>query len=201
MIMYFHPTYASFVSAYTSHPSATIHTMTDTRNVLDEFKGMEHDEIVQHLDERGVSLEIAIENTMRDFNMGSIVRTANAFGVRRINVIGRKQWNKRGAMKTDAYLTVAYYSTPAEFAAAMKEQRRVVYALENSKGSQSILETTFSPSAVLLFGQEGPGISSELLAVADHVICIDQLGSTRSLNVAAAAAIAMYEWSRQVALH
>ena len=77
--------------------------MTDPRNVLDEFKNRDHDEIVSELDDRGVSLEVAIENTLRDFNMGTIVRSANAFGVRTVHVIGRKQWNKRGAMMTDKY--------------------------------------------------------------------------------------------------
>jgi len=171
--------------------------MDDTRNVLDEFKGVEHGDIVRRLDERGVSLEIAIENTMRDFNMGSIVRTSNAFGVRTVHVIGRKQWNKRGAMMTDKYLSIEYYASPADFSLAMKQRKKRLYALENNVSSQSIHSVTLAKNAVLLFGQEGPGISPELLAVADEVIHIDQLGSTRSLNVGAAAAIAMYEWSRQ----
>src|SRR5689334_4348219 len=101
--------------------------MNDSRNVLDEFKGRDHDEIVAQLDERGVSLEIAIENTLRDFNMGTIVRTANAFGVRTVHVIGRKQWNKRGAMMTDKYLTVKYYASPAAFSSEMQRREKVVY--------------------------------------------------------------------------
>lgn len=171
--------------------------MTDTRNVLDEFKGMAHEEIVRQLDVRGVNLEIAIENTLRDFNMGTIVRTANAFGIRTIHIIGRKQWNKRGAMMTDKYLEILYHASPLAFSSAMKQREKHVYALENNVSSMPLYETKFAQHAVLLFGQEGPGLSSDMLAVADETVSIDQLGSTRSLNVGVAAGIAIYEWSRQ----
>ena len=93
--------------------------MEDTRNVIDDFKTLTHERILQLLDERGIELEIAIENLERDFNMGTIVRSANAFGVRTVNVIGRRQWNKRGAMMTDKYLTVVYYATGGEYVAAV----------------------------------------------------------------------------------
>lgn len=171
--------------------------MSDSRNVLDEFKDKPHDEIVEALDDRGVSLEIAIENTLRDFNMGTIVRSANAFGVRTIHVIGRKQWNKRGAMMTDKYLEVLYYASPADFSSAMQQRRKVVYALENNVSSQSLYDTELPPNMVWVFGQEGPGVSPELLALCEKVIHIPQLGSTRSMNVGVAAGIALYEWSRQ----
>lgn len=164
---------------------------------MDEFKNIDHDSIVRQLDERGVSLEIAIENTLRDFNMGTVVRSANAFGVRTVHVIGRKQWNKRGAMMTDKYLRIEYYASPEEFRAKMHQRKKYVIALENNVSSQSILDTVLPENAVFMFGQEGEGISPELLAVADQTLHIDQLGSTRSLNVGVAAGIAMFEWSRQ----
>lgn len=171
--------------------------MTDSRNVLDEFKNLPHDEIVAQLDERGVSLEIAIENTLRDFSMGTIVRSANAFGVRRVHVIGRKQWNKRGAMATDKYLEVAYYPDVESFRIAMKEQSKAVYALENNVDSKNLMDISLPENLVFVFGQEGPGVSKALLSICDNVLHIEQLGSTRSLNVGVAAGIAMYEWSRQ----
>jgi tRNA G18 (ribose-2'-O)-methylase SpoU len=169
----------------------------DQRNVLDELKGLGHQDIVDQLDRRGVELEIAIENTLRDYNMGSVVRSANAFGVRTVHVIGRKQWNKRGAMMTDKYLTVNYYASVSNFSSEMQQREKQLYALENNVSSTSIYDTKFVNNAVLIIGQEGPGISSELLAEAHEVVHIDQLGSTRSMNVSVAAGIAMYEWSRQ----
>lgn len=171
--------------------------MNDKRNVLDEFKGLDHDDIIQRLDERGVSLEIAVENTLRDFNMGTIVRSANAFGVRRVHVIGRRQWNKRGAMMTDKYLEVEYHASPAEFSAVMCQRGKCLVALENNVSSESILLTELPENTVYIFGQEGTGVSEDLLALADKVVHIDQLGSTRSLNVGVAAGIAMFEWSRR----
>lgn len=129
--------------------------------------------------------------------MGTVVRSANAFGVRTVHVIGRKQWNKRGAMMTDKYLRIEYYASPEEFRAKMHQRKKYVIALENNVSSQSILDTVLPENAVFMFGQEGEGISPELLAVADQTLHIDQLGSTRSLNVGVAAGIAMFEWSRQ----
>lgn len=171
--------------------------MEDTRNVTNEFKGWEHEAIVRELDKRGTGLEIAIENTERDFNMGTIVRSANAFGVRHIHVIGRKQWNKRGAMATDKYLHVHYYSSVSEFVSAMEKQDRAIIAIDNIAGSVPLGSTQLPKNAVLVFGQEGPGISPELAGVANMIIAIEQFGSTRSINVGVAAGIAMYIWVQQ----
>lgn len=169
----------------------------DDRNVLDEFKGIDHDDIVRALDERGVKLEIAIENLERDYNMGTIVRSANAFGVRKVHVVGRKQWNKRGAMMTDKYLNVNYCATPSEFVDFMKIEGREIIAIENNVASVPLGETSLPVNCVLVFGSEGSGISADLLALADKIVHIEQLGSTRSLNVGVAAGIAMHEWLRQ----
>lgn len=172
----------------------------DSRNVIDEFKGWEHEAIVRELDARGTGLEIAVENTERDFNMGTIVRSANAFGVRHVHVIGRRQWNKRGAMATDKYLHVHYYATVDEFAAAMKERGRKIIAIDNIEGSISLGSAKLPKDTVLVFGQEGPGISSEMTVAAEAVVAIEQFGSTRSINVGVAAGIAMYAWVQQYIL-
>lgn len=174
--------------------------MEDTRNVINEFKGWQLDDIVRELDQRGTGLEIAIENTERDFNMGTIVRSANAFGVRYVHVIGRKQWNKRGAMATDKYLHVQYHASVGEFAAAMQKRQRIIVAVDNIEGSTPLASTNLPKDAVLVFGQEGPGISPELIKVAGEVVAIEQFGSTRSVNVGVAAGIAMYVWVQQHAL-
>lgn len=168
--------------------------MDDTRNVTDGFKGQSIDEIVAQLDRNGTGLEIAIENTERDFNMGTIVRSANAFGVRHVHVIGRRQWNKRGAMATDKYLHVYYYDTVDAFAVAMGERGRDIIAIDNIEDSVPLAEAVFSQNAVLVFGQEGPGISDELAKVAKQIVAIEQFGSTRSINVGVAAGITMYAW-------
>jgi tRNA G18 (ribose-2'-O)-methylase SpoU len=169
----------------------------DSRNLIDEFKGKSEQEITTLLDTNGVSLEVAIENVERDFNMGSIVRSANAFGVRHVHVIGRRQWNKRGAMATDHYLHIHYHDSATAFASYASERTLQVVAIDNVSGAKDMSASEMPTNAVLVFGSESAGISDELRSICDAVLFIRQLGSTRSLNVAAAAAIAMYEWSRR----
>lgn len=171
--------------------------MNDTRNLIDKFKGRSEAEIIAELDKNDVGLEIAIENTLRDYNMGTIVRNANAFGVRHVHVIGRKQWNKRGAMATDKYLHVHYYADAREFADKMRDKNLPIIAIENNVSSQPIEQAIIPEKCVMIFGQEGPGISPELLLVVQSTYEISQRGSTRSMNVGVASGIAMYEWSRQ----
>lgn len=170
---------------------------TDTRNVADHFRGKAVEAIVTELDTSRSELEIAIENLERDFNMGTIVRNANAFNVKKVHIIGRKQWNKRGAMKTDAYLHLAYYQTVEEFISAMKAEDRSVIAVDIVPGAQSLHGVSLPRNAVLVFGAEGPGLSEELLRAAQKVVMIEQFGSTRSVNVGVASGIAMYAWIQQ----
>ena len=174
----------------------TVYTsgMDDPRNVIDKFKHVPESDIVRELDAADHRLIIALENTERDFNMGTIVRSANAFGVRRVIVIGRRQWNKRGAMATDKYLHVEYLPTTAEFVERMREEGRSIVAIDNVPGSVKLAQTELPRDAVLVFGQEGPGISEELIEAADVIVAIEQFGSTRSINVGAAATVAMYAW-------
>ena len=169
--------------------------MEDTRNVMNEYKGLPLEQIVADLDTKGTGLEIAIENLERDFNMGTIVRTANAFGVRRLYIIGRKQWNKRGAMATDKYLHVVYHGSVSEFMSTIKG--RELIAFDNVPGSINLSQAHLPKNAVLLFGAEGPGISDDLLSKASQIVAIEQFGSTRSVNVGVAAGIAMYAWLQQ----
>ena len=174
----------------------TVYTggMDDPRNVIDKFKHVPESDIVRELDAADHGLIIALENTERDFNMGTIVRSANAFGVRRVIVIGRRQWNKRGAMATDKYLHVEYLPTTAEFVERMREEGRSIVAIDNVPGSVELAQTELPRNAVLVFGQEGPGISEELIDAAGVIVAIEQFGSTRSINVGAAATVAMYAW-------
>ena len=171
--------------------------MNDSRNVTDEFKGVPEADIVATLDGRSHDLVIALENTERDFSMGTIVRSANAFGVRHVYIIGRRQWNKRGAMMTDKYLHVHYMTTTHAFIEEMHRQNRTIVAIDNITGSVPMSQTQLPEHVVLVFGQEGPGISAEIAAASDRIVAIEQFGSTRSLNVATAATVAMYAWLQQ----
>lgn len=170
---------------------------SDTRNVMDQFKGQAMADIIDQLDASGSSLHIALENTERDFNMGTIVRTANACGVRYVHIIGRRQWNKRGAMMTDKYMHLHYYTNIGSFLVHMQQLGRRVVAVDNITGSQPLGQYQLPEHTCLVFGQEGPGISAELAQAAEAIVAIEQFGSTRSLNVGVAAGIAMYAWLQQ----
>jgi tRNA(Leu) C34 or U34 (ribose-2'-O)-methylase TrmL len=169
----------------------------DTRNVLDQFRYWTIEAIVAELDSRRNPFHVAIENWQHDMNIGSIVRSANAFGAQTVHIIGRRRWNKRGAMVTDRYQHVLHHDTVADFVTWSTEHELPIIAIDNVQGSV-IIETFAMPKkCVLLFGQEGPGLSDEALDAATAIVEISQFGSTRSINASAAAAVAMHCWVTQ----
>jgi tRNA G18 (ribose-2'-O)-methylase SpoU len=169
----------------------------DTRNVLDEFRYWTMEAIVAELDSRRHPFHVAIENWQHDMNIGSIVRSANAFGAQTVHIIGRRRWNKRGAMVTDRYQHVLHHETVDAFAAWAREATVPIIAVDNVPGSVIIETFALPKECVLLFGQEGPGLSDEALGVAEAIVEISQFGSTRSINASAAAAVAMHVWVTQ----
>ena len=173
----------------------------DTRNLVDKYKGLSNEEIVADLDKTRIPLEIAIENLAHDFNIGTIVRNANAFNVARVHIIGKRKYNRRGAMVTDKYLHIDHFATVDEFVADAHARDIKIVAVDNNRPeAKALAKTTISRDSVLVFGSESDGISQELLDKSDQVFYIEQLGSTRSINVGCASAIAMYEAVRQLGL-
>lgn len=166
----------------------------DTRNVVDAYRYWTMEAIVADLDSRRHGFDVAIENWQHDLNIGSIVRTANAFLAGTVHIVGRRRWNKRGAMVTDRYQHVLHHDTIADLVAWAGE--RPIVAVDNVEGSVDVVDAPKPADAVLLFGQEGPGLSDEALRAASATVSIRQFGSTRSINAAAAAAIVMHEWIR-----
>lgn len=169
----------------------------DTRNLIDEFKGMTNEQVFDMLSKKRNSLEVAIENVEHDFNIGTIVRNANSFNVSKVHIIGRKKYNRRGAMCTDKYIEIIHHTDIADFLAS-QEGRELVAIENNTPRALPLHDKKFIPNTTLIFGSEGNGISAELMAVANDVRYIESFGSTRSVNVGVAAGIAMYEWARQV---
>ncbi len=172
----------------------------DRRNVVDEFRYWKLHEIVAELDTRRHRFHVAIENLQHDFNIGSVVRTANAFLAREVHIVGRKRWNRRGAMVTDRYQHIHHHGDAAQFQAWAKSENLLVLGFDNVEGSLPLESYEMPENSVLLFGQEGTGLSAEAREVCDALIAISQFGSTRSINVGAAAAIAMHTWIRQHAV-
>jgi tRNA G18 (ribose-2'-O)-methylase SpoU len=169
----------------------------DRRNVVDRYRYWTLEAIVADLDQQRNPFHVAIENWQHDMNIGSIVRSANAFAADTVHIVGRRRWNKRGAMVTDRYQHVLHHPDVATFVAWARDQRLLVVAVDNVEGSVPLETLALPERCVLLFGQEGPGLSPESLEAADVVVEISQFGSTRSINASAAGAIVMHEWIRQ----
>ena len=166
---------------------------------MDEYKGLPNEEVLSRLDQKRTSLEIAIENLSHDFNIGTIVRNANAFNVAKVHILGKRKYNRRGAMVTDKYLHMNHFENIADFVADAHARGKIVVAIDNNRPESKPLQgAKLQPNSILVFGSESDGISQELLDLADCCYYIEQLGSTRSINVGCASAVALYEYTRRL---
>lgn len=169
----------------------------DSRNVVDAYRYWTREAIVADIDTRRNPLHVAIENFGHDANIGGVVRTANAFAVDTVHIVGRRRWNRRGAMVTDRYQRLRHHDTTAELLAFAGQAGLTVVAVDNLPGAVRLEEATLPRDCLMVFGQEGPGITDETRAGAALTVAIAQFGSTRSINASVAAGIAMHAWIRQ----
>ncbi len=168
----------------------------DTRNVVDAYRYWTREAIIADIDTRRHPLHIAIENFGSDANIGTVVRTANAFAVDTVHIVGRRRWNRRGAMVTDRYQRLRHHDNTADLLAFAAEEGLSVVAVDNVPGSQPLEIAELPNRCLFIFGQEGPGITPDAAAGAQLTVSIAQFGSTRSINAGVAAGIAMHAWIR-----
>ena len=169
----------------------------DARNVVDAYRYWTREAIVADIDKRRHPLHVAIENFGHDANIGGVVRTANAFAVDTVHIVGRRRWNRRGAMVTDRYQRLCHHDSTADLLSFAERAGLTVVAVDNVPGARRLEETTLPRDCLLLFGQEGPGISDDARAGTAMTVSIAHFGSTRSINVSVAAGIAMHSWISQ----
>ena len=169
----------------------------DARNVVDAYRYWSREAIVADIDTRRHPLHIAIENFGNDANIGAVVRTANAFAVDTVHIVGRRRWNRRGAMVTDRYQRLRHHDTTADLLSYAAAVGLMVVAVDNVPGAVRLEDTTLPRQCLLIFGQEGPGITADATSGAALTVSIAQFGSTRSINAAVAAGIAMHAWIRE----
>ena len=169
----------------------------DSRNVVDAYRYWSLEAIRADLDTRRHPFHVAIENFENDMNIGTVVRTANAFLAEAVHIVGRRRWNRRGAMVTDRYQHIIHHDTAADLAQWSRERGLVLVAIDNTPGSVPLETADLPRECMLVFGQEGPGITDETAAQASMTCSIAQFGSTRSINAGVAAGIAMHAWIRQ----
>ena len=166
----------------------------DTRNLVDKYKGWTNEAVKADLAEHAFDFHVAIENYQHDFNIDSIVRNANAFNAAGVHIIGKRRWNRRGAMVTDKYLQLYHHPDVETFVGWARQQKLEIIGVDNIPGSADLARTELPKNAVLVLGQEGPGLSEEMRAACKQVVAIEQFGSTRSVNVGVASGIIMYAW-------
>ena len=166
----------------------------DTRNVVDAYRYWPREAIIADIDKRRHPLHVAIENFGHDANIGAVVRTANAFAVDTVHIVGRRRWNRRGAMVTDRYQRLCHHDSTTDLLDFAVSTGLTVVAVDNVPGAARVEQTALPRQCLLVFGQEGPGISDDIRAGAALTVSIAQFGSTRSINVAVAAGIAMHAW-------
>jgi tRNA G18 (ribose-2'-O)-methylase SpoU len=169
----------------------------DRRNVVDGYRYWTVDAIVADLDSRRHAFHVAIENFDHDFNIGSVVRTANAFLAGEVHIVGRRRWNRRGAMVTDRYQHIRHHDTVEALADWCAETGRPLVGIDNVPGAVALETYDLPVDVVLLMGQEGAGLSAPAVAACRDVLAIAQFGSTRSINAGAAGAVAMHAWIRR----
>jgi len=169
----------------------------DRRNVVDRYRYWRHAAIVADLDQRRHPFHVAIENWQHDMNIGTVVRTANAFNVQAVHIVGNRRWNRRGAMVTDKYVDVRHHATVSDLAQWAASKSLPLIGIDLLPGSESLVDADLPERCVLLFGQEGPGLSADAREAVSAVLHIPQDGSTRSINAGVASGIAMYEWLRR----
>lgn len=169
----------------------------DTRNVVSPYRYWRRDAVAADLAARAHPFHVAIENFGHDHNIGTVVRTANAFAAAGVHIVGRRRWNRRGAMVTDRYLDVHHHADTAGLAAFAARHDLAVVAVDNTPGAQRLETAELPRRCVLLFGEEGPGITEQAREVATLTVSIAQFGSTRSINAGVAAGIAMHAWIRR----
>ncbi|MEV6876342.1 RNA methyltransferase [Amycolatopsis sp. NPDC051128] len=169
----------------------------DRRNVVDAYRYWRREAIVSDVDSRRHPFHVAIENFQHDHNIGTVVRTANAFAAAEVHIVGRRRWNRRGAMVTDRYQHLRHHDDVEGLVAFAVEQSLAVVAVDNTPGARPVETAEIPRECVLLFGQEGPGLSEVAQSAASLVVSIAQFGTTRSINAGVAAGIVMHAWIRQ----
>ncbi|MFS8480259.1 MAG: RNA methyltransferase [Micromonosporaceae bacterium] len=169
----------------------------DRRNVVDRYRYWRREAIVADLDRRRHDFHVAIENWRHDLNIGTVVRNANAFLAAEVHIVGRRRWNRRGAMVTDRYQHLRHHESITDFVAWARDAELPLIGIDNLPGSRPIETAELPRRCVMLFGQEGPGLSEAARAACDQVLHITQYGSTRSINAGVASGIAMHAWIRR----
>ena len=165
----------------------------NNRNVNDMFKSWTEDLIREELKKRSFNFAVLMENFVGDFNIGSVLRSCNAFGGKEMYYYGRKHYDRRGTVGTHHYTSIIHIPERKHLLELKKQYTFV--ALENTvPGAEPIYDFVWPSNPLLVVGEEGTGITNDTLELCDKFVYIPQYGSVRSLNAAVASSIAMNDF-------
>jgi len=165
-------------------------------NVADHFKDKSVQEIKDILRATANPFAVCIENVIGDFNLGTILRNANALNAREVFYIGQKKTDRRSMVGVQNYTPITWLSSLDEL--IKLKERYVFVACDNVDGAVSISSYRFVPNTLLFIGEEGVGLTQQTLNLCQDTVYIPQQGSVRSFNAGVASGIIMYEYLRQL---
>lgn len=172
----------------------------DPRNVRDEFKGVKNDEIINTLNLTKNSLVLMLSNEVRDMNLSSCIRSANSFNIDHVVMTGLKRYDRRGTVGAHHYVYVRPMADRLEAIAEYRTMGYNIVALEHDPNykMEALRDYRWDSKTVLLAGEEGRSIPSEVLDKCDDIVYIPMFGTVRSLNLASAVSIALYDYDSKV---
>lgn len=169
----------------------------DHRNILDKYKDLDNEEIHRMRSRSG--LVALLSNNIRDFNWGSVVRSACCLGVDKVVFSGSRKYDKRGTVGAHKYMDIDYVHDPLEAIEMYRNNGYRIVASEYDENWEmtSLYDYKWDYKTLLIFGEEGNSLPEEILNAVDDIVCIPMYGPTRSLNVGASAGIMFSHYSSQ----
>lgn len=164
--------------------------------VVDKFKPLSGEEIRSELRRTASPFAILASCIQGDFNLSSLTRSANGFNAEKVFYTGKKKWDRRGAVGAHNYTPPEFLPNFSDVLALKQEYHFVAFENVGKTTRLDKFNWDFYPTKkpLILLGEEGNGLSDEMLALADDLIEIPMMGSVRSFNLAVAGSIAMYDF-------
>lgn len=162
------------------------------RNVVDEYKTLTNEEICAEIAKKTLPFAILMEHWEQDFNISTLLRSANAIGAREVFFTGRRKWDRRGAVGVQNYTRLRFLASDDELWAL--GERYTPVALEKTEDAVALPTFIWPENPLIVVGSESLGIRPEVLNWCKYKIQIPQRGSVRCMNAAVASGIAMYDF-------
>jgi len=166
-------------------------------NVADQYSTWTEEMVKNHVQNNVFDVKVAMEHLQGDFNIGTVIRNANAFGANEVLYCGKRKWDRRGSVGTHHYTTVTYKENIATLCRDARNEGYSIVGLEKTEKAEDIRTCILPEKTLFLIGEEQNGLSNEAVELCDMLVEIPQWGSVRSLNAGVASGIALYEWVRQ----